>query len=471
MIDRNSEQAPIPQPQDIPEKTPAFLKLFRRKKNGRRTFIEGSGEITAGAAAAITIASSVNGYLFGRFTRAGIDIFNGNRDKIEILKEVLTFLNPPTPEQLLAECYNREKEVVLTPEQMQNAAWYVFGDSMNLSYGLHAGAENSKNKENIVKENIARQKNSWAQIIVDGVNRVKTRLGIKDTNGWHAYNLARLGSSTLGLVGNDPNQTDGNVQLGNKNVQKILQNEEGKPIVAVGLNGNNWRETAAYVINLYNKDEEFRHFLATIDPKKDIKEIIKDCIQLMTPHLSDELENIFKLNKKNAKEFADGFRQAVNIVDQINEKRKKAKKEEITLVTTLPINLGLRDIVPYAPPKSMNRGSYSFTDVPNSREAIFRITTTIYQSANQILRDYDQRKGKDKMQAITVPFFGAEQYNNLFAQDGHFNPNGEKFIALRILSCFSTNVIFPRLREQIKVKLSDIAQLQTEPQNPPPAPR
>lgn len=425
--------------------TPRFL-LGRREFNKKSV-------ITVGAIAAAD--AYIRYTIATKFKEATFGLLSRERGKIDLLKEVITFLSSPTPEHLIADCYNLNKEITLEESTMQNVAWFVFGDSMNLAYGKHTGPEDQTSPQKITE-----QKNSWVQMLVDGANTAGRSIGIQEK--WHAYNLARLGSSTIGLVGNDRSQTDGNVQLGNKDVQKWIADYKGKPIVTIGLNGNNWRETGAYVIDLYKNDEKFQKFVKAIDPKKSPVEIIKDCLPLLDDDLTKKLNKIFALHEKNAKEFADGFRKAVDIVDKLNEQRRKNRKglPEITLICTLPINLGLRDVAPYAPPGSMQTGDFDYSGVPNSREAIYRITTTIYQSANNALKEYAQKKGSSAMEIITVPFFGAEKNNNFFAPDGHFTPSGEKFVAEKILSRFNAKL------QGIAINLASAITVLIKPENP-----
>ncbi|HEX7042414.1 MAG TPA: hypothetical protein VF189_04130 [Patescibacteria group bacterium] len=418
----------------------------------RREFSKKAIGFTAALATFETVAKI---YVANKIKDIGLGFLTRERGKIDLLRELMTFLTAPSPDTLLSECYNANKEIMLSSDQMQNVTWYVFGDSMNLAYGKHQGPEDQTLEKNAVK-----QKNSWVQMLVDGVNNAAERLNIKGK--WRAFNLARLGSSTIGLVGDDKMQSDGNVQLGNSNVQKRIENDPGEPKVAIGLNGNNWRLTAAYVISLYQSDPKFKEFLDKLDPSKPILQIINDCMPLLTNDLTDKINNIFKLHERNAKEFVEGFKKAVYIVDSINEKRKKKNLAEVTLVCTLPINLSIRDVAPYAPPGSNVRGQYDYSNIPNSREAIYRITATIYQSANQTLREYDSKKGRNRMEAITVPFFGAEKNNNFFAPDGHFNASGEKFVGQKILSCFATRV--HKFTEDIKLNLGAVATLQIEPE-------
>lgn len=415
-----------------------FSTLFSRRK-----FIT---KVPPTTAAAITAGMAVNGLIAGRLALEGKNFLESQREKIDLLEEMIAFLTPPSPEQLVSECYNLNKEVPLTEDELNYVSWYVVGDSMNFANGRHTGPENK----------ITRQKNSWVQLLVDGVNNARQRLSIHGE--WKAYNLARLGSSTIGLVG--PEQGEGNIQLGSNDVQNMVATDTGKVMLAIGLNGNNWRETAAYAIGLYDKNGEFRQFLQTIDPNKSIGEIVKDCLPLLTPKLTGEIEHILKLHKKNSREFKDGFEKAITIVDAIQQQRKKQHLPEMHVICTLPINLGIRDVVPYAPPGSKEQGELDYKNIPNAREAIFRITTTIYRSANDVLWQYDRRKGDDKMQISTIPFFGAEKNAGLFAKDGHFNPDGEKFIAQRILSCMTTIARFGR--EPVKIRLNDAVDIVTE---------
>ena len=403
--------------------------------------------IPRSTATALTVGTAINGLLAGKLALEGKNFLESQREKIDLLEEMIAFLNPPTPDQLVAECYNRNKEILLTEEELNYVAWYVVGDSINFANGRHTGPE----------DKITKQKNSWVQLLVDGVNSARVRLGIHGE--WKAYNLARLGSSTIGLVGAE--QSDGNVQLGSKDVQQTLATDTSKVILAIGLNGNNWRETAAYTIDVYKRSAEFRQFLQTIDPHKSIGEIVKDCLPLLTPKVSKELEHILKLHKKNSREFKEGFAKAIAIVDTIQQQRKKQNLPDMHVICTLPINLGLRDVVPFAPPGSNQQGELDYKNIPNSREAIFRITSTIYRSANDTLKEYDAKKGDEKMHISTIPFFGAEKNEALFAKDGHFNPDGEKFIAQRILSCLALYKRFGR--ELVKVNLGDTVDIVVQP--------
>jgi len=348
----------------------------------------------------------------------------------QLTQDTLAFLSVPNLNTLRNECHHANFPLTLDgkerggEEEYRHVSLYIFGDSMNLPNGIRYTSQGPNQLE------------SWGHYAVDKANDYFKKTGIKGE--WTQINQARPGSSTQGLSGTE--SPDGNVQLGNKDVQREIVTDPNTPIIAIGVNGNNWRESGKRALDLYNnvdgKSPHFKDFMDKIDLMGNNNASLVDKLHangaellhlLVDDHvLAQQIDGLFKLIQKDTADFERGFQKSLDIVTKLNHERKEAGKTEIKLAVTLPINMQLRDVVPYTPPNAPRdqRGKFEYGQIPNASGAVYRITAAIYTSINQQLRAYEN---KDEFpQFTTIPFLGFEANPYLFAADGHFAPIGEE---------------------------------------------
>lgn len=359
-----------------------------------------------------------------------------------LTKDTMAFMDVPTVDTLRKDCYHANIPIRLDGKNEKgenvyhHVTLYIFGDSMNLGNGIRYASQG------------VNQLLSWGHYAVDKANSFFEKKGIKGK--WTQINQARPGSSTLGLSGFE--LPDGNVQLGNRAMQEQIVKDPNTPVVAIGVNGNNWRESGKRALDLYNNVDgnspNFKPFLDKLDLMGNNTPLIDKLKAngsellnlLLNDHvLAQQVDGLFQLIQKDSAEFQKGFNKALKIVTELNKKRKKQKKTEIRLVVTLPIDMQLRDVIPYTPPNAPRdeRGKIDYAGIPNAGGAVYRITAAIYQSVSQQLRTFG--KTADFPEFTTVPFLGFETNPYLFAKDGHFAPIGEEDASDEFLRHASTD--------------------------------
>ncbi|MDE2026571.1 MAG: hypothetical protein KGJ07_08860, partial [Patescibacteria group bacterium] len=344
--------------------------------HSRRKFLQ-RGAIAGTLAAAASI-----GLIKWRLPNFADNPIGSIQEVKQVSERIDAFLKAPKPQDLLAQAYRCGESFYFSPEELGHVSLYLFGDSMNLLDGTRIPSDGTQ------------QKGSWGEIAASDMNTLLNQRGIPGK--WNYFNYAIPGSSTVGLVGDE--SYDHNAQLGKLEVQNQIVNDPNIPIVAIGLNGNNWKKTAEFAIDLYHNSPNFKTLLDTLDMSNQnfAQQLATKGEQLITllndPQLRHDLNQLMDYFDADSKTFREGFESSLRIVRDLNQKRKLSNpsKPEIRLAVTLPIDMALRDVVPYAPSNAPRgeRGQFDYGDIPIGKEAVYKVTSTIYTTASNLLRQY-----------------------------------------------------------------------------------
>jgi hypothetical protein len=368
---------------------------------------------------------TVVGFASGELVR---NVWENVPNATNVAQRIAGLLGAPMGKELVDKTYNHTTELYLSPTEDYKLS--ALGDSMNLPNGKLASRPGGT------------QPGSWPADVKDDWNEAHAAIAMR--SGKHVgviqeVNDAWPGSSTTGLNGREPGFGN-NVQLGSPRVEKDITTDPQHQIISIGLNGNNWKDSGNLAVQLYQDNLAFKQFLDKVseDPSSLIVRGEAFMMLLTNKDLRRNVSQLLDVIERDDETFRQGIERAMAIVSDLDDTRQKAGLSHIDLIVTLPIQLGLRDVVPQVVPRgngarsraSSAPPSINISHVPTARSALNSVVAFMYTATSTAMaRAAVKNPHLFRTNAITVPMIGLEKDAHLFYEDGHLNELGQKALA------------------------------------------
>src|SRR5260221_698635 len=371
----------------------------------------GFNKLAAGAVIGTEAAATVVGYFIThpeRFQDAKIALkFSSVWDELNELK------TPLTNEDLLGMVHNPFKKIVLTSEQATSVLIIGNADSEYLRDGKR------QNHFGFL------QPDNWLAFAKDKISAGLQALAVSGNIQYANYE--QPGASSQGIIGQE--KYAGNVQLGARTLddmatdkpgeippRQMMENFQGTVLAAIGLHGDDMRDTADLVVSLM--DEQSNTY--NPDFASFIKEPTKEKLE-KSDRLVDLIVTVLQSYKKDKERIKVNFAKALDIYAQINDYRKRNGKGDMYLIATQPIRLDQATNAPYIPLTAAQgaTGSINLKDYGDGGKlAGFLVTVPFYKIEAPLLETFEQSTG---IQVSSIPFLNLSGDETLSAADGHFN--------------------------------------------------